>query len=155
MAHRSWTTDEHPAKRRSNVTEEIMRAHTVAPVTAVAELPGQSDRRDGSRTPTIFSLLYSGMDSGQMLMGDGIVTNLSASGIGIRGNRMVIPGMKLALFVNLPGVEEPLCIAQSRVSWVEGRRFGVELGPLILEEHNHLRFFLWNRVTSSDHDRNI
>jgi len=155
MAHRSWTTDEPPAKRRSKVTEEIMRTHTVAPFTAIAELPSQSDRRDGSRTPTIFSLLYSGMDSGQMLMGDGIVTNLSASGIGIRGNRMVIPGMKLALFVNLPGVEEPLCIAQSRVSWVEGRRFGVELGPLKLEEQNHLRFFLWDRVTSSDHDRNI
>ena len=120
-----------------------MPTHTVASVPAVAELPGQSNRRDGSRTPTIFSLLYSGMDSGQILMGDGVVTNLSPSGIGIRGNRSVNPGMELALFVDLPGVEEPLCIAQSRVSWVEGRRFGVELGSLKLEEKNHLQFFLW------------
>ena len=120
--------------------------------TTVAELPGQSDRRHGSRTPALFSLLYSGMDSGQMLMGDGVVTNLSASGIGIRGNRSVQPGMELALFVDLPGVEEPLCIAQSRVSWVAGRRFGVELGTLKLEEQNHLRFFLWDRVTPSDRD---
>ena len=132
-----------------------MRTHTVAPVTAVAELPGQSDRRHGSRTPALFSLLYSGMDSGQMLMGDGVVTNLSPSGIGIRGKRSVTPGMELALFVDLPGVEEPLCIAQSRVSWVEGRRFGVELGTLKLEEQNHLRFFLWDRVTPSDRDRGI
>jgi PilZ domain len=132
-----------------------MRAHTVAPVTAAAELPGQSDRRHGSHTPTLFSLLYSGMDSGQMLMGNGVVTNLSASGIGIRGNRSVTPGMELALFVDLPGVEEPLCIAQSRVSWVARRRFGVELGPLKLEEKNHLRFFLWDRVTPSDRDRGI
>ena len=127
-----------------------MHAHTIAPTTAVDELPGQSNRRYGRRIPTLFSLLYSGMDAGQILMADGVVTNLSSSGIGIRGNRPVKPGMELALFVDLPGVEEPLCIAQSRVSWVEGRRFGVELGTLKLEEQNHLRFFLWDRITPSD-----
>lgn len=121
----------------------------------VTELSGQSERRQGGRTPTIFSLLYSGMDSGQMLMGDGVVTNLSPSGIGIRGNRSVKPGMELALFVDFPGVEEPLCIAQSRVSWVSGLRFGVELGTLKLEEKNQLQFFLWDRVTPSDHDGGI
>ena len=120
--------------------------------TTVAEFPDESDRRHGSRTPALFSLLYSGMDSGQMLMGDGVVTNLSASGIGIRGNRSVNPGMELPLFVDLPGVGEPLCIAQSRVSWVVGCRFGVELGTLKLEEQNHLRFLLWDRVTPSDRD---
>ena len=83
------------------------------------------------------------------------VTNLSASGIGIRGNRSVQPGMGLALFVDLPGMEEPLCVAQSRVSWVAERQFGVELGALKLEEKNHLRFFLWDRVTSSDLDGGI
>ena len=32
-----------------------MRTHTVPPpVTAVAELPGQSDRQHGSRTPALF-----------------------------------------------------------------------------------------------------
>ena len=129
-----------------------MGSRTAAPATTVAEHPYQSERRHGNRTPALFSLLYSGMDSGQMLMGDGVVTNLSASGIGIRGNRSVQPGMELALFVDLPGVGEPLCIAQSRVSWVAGRRFGVELGTLKLEEQNHLRFFLWDRVTPSDHN---
>lgn len=123
--------------------------HTASSITAVAEIPGQSDRRHKSRTPTIFTLLYSGMDSGQMLMADGVVTNLSASGIGIRGNRSVTLGMELALFVDLPGVEEPLCIAQSRVSWVEGCRFGVELGAMNLETMNHLQFFLWDRNASS------
>jgi hypothetical protein len=129
-----------------------MGSHTAAPVTTVVEHPNQSERRHGNRILALFSLLYSGMDSGQMLMGDGIVTNLSASGIGICGNRSVQPGMELALFVDLPGMEEPLCVAQSRVSWVAGRRFGVELGALKLEEQNHLRFFLWDRVTPSDHD---
>ena len=115
-----------------------MPALTATPVITVAEFSAQSDRRHGSRTPALFSLLYSGMDSGQMLIGDGVVTNLSPGGIGICGNRSVTPGMEMALFVDLPGVKEPLCIAQSRVSWVAGRRFGVELGTLKLEEKNHL-----------------
>lgn len=116
--------------------------HTASPITAVAECPGQSDRRHRSRTPTIFTLLYSGMDSGQMLIADGVVTNLSPNGIGIRGNRSVTPGMELALFVDIPGGEEPICVVQSRVSWVEGRRFGVELGAMKLEDMNHLRCFM-------------
>jgi PilZ domain len=132
-----------------------MDPHTTAPVITVAEHPGQSDRRHGVRTPTILSLLYSGMDSGQMLMGDGVVTDLSSSGIGISGDRSVTPGMEVALFVDLPGVEEPLCIAQGRVSWVEGRRFGVELGTLKLEEKNHLGFFLWDCVTHSGRNGSI
>ena len=132
-----------------------MGPHTAAPVTTVAEHPYQSERRHGNRTPALFSLLYSGMDSGQMLMGDGVVTNLSSSGIGISGDRSVTPGMEVALFVDLPGVEEPLCIAQSRVSWVEGRQFGVELGTLKLEEKNRLGFFLWDCVTPSGRDGGI
>ena len=132
-----------------------MLTHTAAPDTAVAECPRQSERRHGVRTPTILSLLYSGMDSGQMLIGDGIVTNLSPGGIGIRGNRSVTPGMEMALFVDLPGLDEPLCIAQSRVSWVAGRQFGVELGTLKLEEKNHLQIFLCNSVTPSDRDGGI
>ena len=90
-----------------------MGPHTAAPVTTEAELPGQSDRRRSNRTPALFSVLYSGMNTGQMLIGDGIVTNFSAGGIGIRGNRSVTPGMEMALFVDLPGLKEPLC------SWPE------------------------------------
>ena len=122
-----------------------MRTHTTTLIPTEAELPGHPDRRQGNRTPALFSLLYSGMDTGRMLIGDGVVTNLSPGGIGIRGNRPVTPGMEMALFVDLPGVEEPLCIAQSQVSWVAGCRFGVELGTLKLEEKTHLQFFLGDR----------
>jgi hypothetical protein len=69
-----------------------MGLYTPAPVTSVAEFPGQSDRRHNNRTPALFSLLYSGINTGQMLIGDGTVSNLSRSGIGIRGNRSVTPG---------------------------------------------------------------
>jgi hypothetical protein len=132
-----------------------MPAQIAPPVTSAAELPDHTDRRHGNRTPAVFSLFYSGLDKGQLLIADGIATNLSLRGVSICGNRLVTPGMRIALFVNLPGMQEPLCIAQSRVSWVAGRRFGVEWGPLELKERNHLRVFLWDHVTHLDHDRCI
>lgn len=132
-----------------------MCAHIATPVTSVAELPGQSDRRHGTRTPALFSLLYSGMDNARLLIGNGMVTNLAPGGVGIHGNRLVTPGMQIALFVDLPGIEEPLCIAHSRVSWVAGRRVGVELESLTLEERDRLRVFLRDQVTHLDHDRCI
>ncbi len=95
------------------------------------------------------------MGTGQMLIGDGMVTNLSLGGIGIRGNRSVTPGMEVALFIDLPGLKEPLCVAQSRVSWVAGCRFGVELGSLKLEEKKHLHFFLWDSVAPADREGSI
>lgn len=104
----------------------------------------QDDRRRIVRVPAQFGLMYSGMDSGQMLIGDGMVTNLSEGGIGICGNRLVKPGMDLALFVDLPGSEDPVCISEGRVSWVAGRRFGVQLVTVQLDAHHQLRFFLWN-----------
>jgi len=124
------------------------------PDTSVAE-PTQTDRRHGNRTPAVFPLFYSGMDKGQFLVADGIGINLSLRGVAIYGNRSVIPGMRIALFVSLPGMEEPLCIAQSRVSWVAGRRFGVTLGPLTLKEKNYLRFFFMGSRTPLDHDHRI
>ena len=127
-----------------------MMAQTTALLTSQPNSADQSDRRQKNRTPTIFTLLYSGMDSGQMLIADGVVTNLSTNGVGIRGNRSVALGMELSLFVDLPGAEEPLCIGQSRVSWVEGRHFGVELGAMKLEDMNHLRLFLWDHNSPSN-----
>ncbi len=129
-----------------------MGSDSAAPVITVAGFPGQSDRRYGNRTPALISLLYSGMGAGQMLIGDGMVTNLSPGGIGIRGNRSVTPGMEVALFIDLPGLKEPLCVAQNRVSWVAGCRFGVELGPLKSEEKKHLHVFLWDGVTPTNRD---
>ena len=119
-----------------------MDHHIAASTGTAAKLLSHSDRRHGSRTPTLFSLFYSYMESGQMLIGDGVVTDLSSNGIGIRGNRSVGPGLEVALSIDLPGMDKPFAISQSRVSWVEGYRFGVEMRALTLEEKNHLRFFL-------------
>ncbi len=123
-----------------------MRAATLELVPKKSSHSGRQNRRRIHRTPAFFSLMYSGMDGGQMLLGDGMVTNLSERGIGIRGNRLVKPGMDLSLFLDFPGTEEPLCIVHARVLWVSGRRFGVELLKINLQEHNQLRFFLLEEV---------
>jgi len=125
-----------------------MRNRTLEHVTGVPTLATQADRRCIARIATQCRLMYSGMGSGDMLIGDGVVTNLSENGIGIRGNRLVKPGMELALFVDLPGSEDPVCISEGRVSWVTGRRFGVKLINMTREACNQLRYFLWNRGTS-------
>lgn len=101
------------------------------------------DRRRIMRVPAQFGLMYSGMDSGHMLIGDGMVTNLSEGGIGICGNRLVKPGMELALFVDLPGAEDPVCLSEGRVSWVAGRKFGVQLLTVPVDAQHQLRSFLW------------
>ena len=47
---------------------------------------GQFARGQGGRTSTIFSLFYSGTDTGQVPIGDGLAINLSQGGIGIHGS---------------------------------------------------------------------
>jgi hypothetical protein len=123
-----------------------MRQEAIVQPTEVAETAAKMNKRRTERVPTQFSLMYSGMHDGQMLIGNGIVTNLSDSGIGIRGNHLVGPGMALSLFIDLPGIEEPVCIAQSHVSWISGRRFGVEMIAPKLETQNQLRFYVWNHL---------
>ncbi len=105
----------------------------------------ESNRQRGPRMGGQFELTFSGMDEGQIVMGDGHVLNLSQEGIGVRGNRSVKPGMVLALFIELPDSEDHLCIPEARVSWVKGCRFGIALRTLKLDDQTRLRFLLWNR----------
>jgi hypothetical protein len=119
-----------------------------------ADTSSHDNRRGTERVPTRFSLMYSGISEGRMLISSGVVSNISKSGIGIRGNHVVELGMDLSLFIDLSGVEEPICIAETRVSWVVGRRFGVEMISPKLAAQNELRFYVWNhlyrqRVTKS------
>ncbi len=123
-----------------------MKLQTIERPERTTEKAARPNNRQTERVPAQFSLMYSGMHEGQMLIGNGIVTNLSVNGIGIRANHIVKLGMELALFIDLPGVEEPVCVAQSRVSWVAGRRFGVEMITPKLETQNQLRFYVWNHL---------
>lgn len=102
------------------------------------------NRRQAPRPPVEFGLMYSAQDrSGEVIMGDGMVTDLSHHGLGIRGNTPVTPGMELTIFLYMPDGKDPLFIMEAKVAWTSGRRFGVEILKMNLRERNRLRHFLY------------
>ena len=109
------------------------------------------NRRQAPRPPVEFGLMYSAQDSsGEIIMGDGMVTDLSHHGLGIRGNAQVAPGMELTIFLYLPDGKDPLFVMEARVAWTFGRRFGVEILKMNLREQNRLRHFLYANSRYSD-----
>ena len=110
---------------------------------AVIETP---NRRRDHRPPVEFGLMYTAQyRSGKVLMGDGMVTDLSATGLGIRGNTPVRPGLELMIFLYLPG-QDPLFVMETRVAWSSGGQFGVEILKMSLREQNRLRYFLHSNL---------
>ncbi|MEO5864556.1 MAG: PilZ domain-containing protein [Nitrospiraceae bacterium] len=109
------------------------------------------DRRQGPRPSVEFGLMYSAENSyGEILMGDGMVTDLSPMGLGIQGNASVTPGIALTIFLYLPDGKDPLFVMEARVAWTSGRRFGVELLKMNLREHNRLCYFLRANLAHSE-----
>ena len=109
------------------------------------------NRRQDPRPPVEFGLMYSAQDpSGEVLMGDGMVTDLSHYGLGVRGNTQVTRGMELTIFLYLPDGKDPLFVMETRVAWTSGRRFGVEILKMNLRERNRLRHFLCSNLAYSD-----
>jgi hypothetical protein len=94
--------------------------------------------------------MYSAQDrSGEVLMGDGMVTDLSPTGLGIRGNASVRQGMELTIFLYLPDGQDPLFVMETKVAWTSGRRFGVEILKMNLRERNRLSHFLRSNLVHS------
>ena len=91
--------------------------------------------------PEELHLMYTGMDTGEILMDEGKITDLylSTNRIGIQGNHLVRQGMELTLFIYLPRAVEPVCIAQTRVAWASGYTFTVEMFWPTLEVQDQLR----------------
>ena len=109
------------------------------------------DERQGPRPSVEFGLLYSAENpSGEILMGDGMVTDLSPMGLGILGNASVTPGIALTIFLYLPDGKDPLFVMETWVAWTSGRRFGVELLKMNLREHNRLRYFSRSNLVHSE-----
>ncbi|NOS82236.1 MAG: PilZ domain-containing protein [Nitrospira sp.] len=108
------------------------------------------NRRQHSRPSVEFGLMYSAQDrSGEVLMGDGMVTDLSPTGLGIRGNASVRLGMELTIFLYLPDGQDPLFVMETKVAWTSGRRFGVEILKMNLRERNRLSYFLRSNLVHS------
>lgn len=106
------------------------------------------DRRDIARVPSSFGLMYTGLEGTDVLIGDGMIVDLSQGGLGIRGNQSVMVGMELTLFVYLPDGDDPLFVMEARVVWVRVREFGVAFRQINVRERNRLLAFLVSHTTT-------
>lgn len=88
--------------------------------------PGAERRRD-PRIGGIFKVRYSGTDDQKIVIGHATIVDLSRHGFGLTGTRGLKPGMELALFLELPGSERPLCIPGVQVVWLHGQQCGMQL----------------------------
>jgi hypothetical protein len=87
-----------------------------------------SERRRDPRIGGHFKVRYSGADAAnKIVIGYGVITDLSRSGFGIEGARGLKRGMELALFLQMPDDDETICIPLVTVSWISGKRFGVQI----------------------------
>ena len=128
-----------------------MKREQVASGNGLQSVAEAVNRREGPRPSVEFGLMYSAQDpSGEILMGDGMVTDLSPMGLGIRGNASVTQGTDLTIFLYLPDGQDPLFVMEARVAWASGRRFGVEILKMNLRERNRLRYFLCSNLAHSD-----
>ena len=70
--------------------------------------------------------------SGDGIVGEGIIQDLSLSGSYLTGNVPVSVGIALALELFVPANSEPLLIDRGTVKWVKGSEFGVNFDTLPL-----------------------
>jgi hypothetical protein len=100
------------------------------------------NRRLRSRTNSRLSITVSYVDGHRFAMDHGHVTDLSETGMGLRGHQALTAGMEVALFIALPHSDDHLCIPEARVSWARGRRFGLALRTLKDEDQDRLALLL-------------
>ncbi|HMU54347.1 MAG TPA: hypothetical protein PKA61_05045 [Nitrospira sp.] len=72
-------------------------------------------------------VMYSGVDHGTLVMGDARLTGVGSQRLDLTGTQPVRVGMSLTLLVFLSQAEEPVGIAEARVSEVSDESFGVDL----------------------------
>lgn len=84
---------------------------------------------DPSIMAGVSTISYTGIAGSRMAMGDNVIRRLSDNAMKIAGDSRVKQGMELALFLEVPGSERPLCIPQVRVLWLKGHRCGMQLPP--------------------------
>ena len=79
--------------------------------------------------------------SGDDIVGEGTLVNLSASGWKVRCDRQVPKGTYLSLRISLPDKESPMEVTLAVVRWATGEEFGLEFLRMGTEEQTRLRQF--------------
>jgi hypothetical protein len=77
--------------------------------------------------PHTLQVCYSGIDTGQFVLGDGTITTTSAHTMQIHGDCPVNPGMELALMVAIPNSDDHLYFVGGQVASATLHSFEVDL----------------------------
>lgn len=102
-----------------------------------------------TRSTDRFPVTYPVIFGGAPFVGEGALTDLSASGCAIACDRTVLSGSYVRLNVLMPDHAPSLAIDLGKIRWVRGRVFGVEFIRLPTMACQQLDRTIWNRFLRS------
>jgi len=105
--------------------------------------------RHQTRSTDRFPVTYPVIFGGAPCVGEGALTDLSASGCAIACDRTVLSGSYIRLNVLMPDHSPSLVIDLGKIRWVRGPVFGVEFIRLPTMAHQQLDQLIWNRFLRS------
>lgn len=101
--------------------------------------------RSTDRFPVTCPVIFDGAP----FVGEGTLTDLSASGCAVACDRTVLSGSYIRLNVLIPGHSPSLAIDLGKIRWVRGQAFGVEFIRLPTIARQQLDQAIWNRLPRS------
>lgn len=102
-----------------------------------------------TRSTDRFIVTYPVIFGGAPFVGEGALTDLSASGCAIACDRTVLSGSYVRLNVLMPDPSPSLAIELGKIRWVRGHVFGVEFIRLPIMARQQLDRVIWNRLVRS------
>lgn len=105
--------------------------------------------RHQTRSTDRFPVTYPVVFGGAPFVGEGTLTDLSASGCAIACDRPVLSGSYVRLNVLMSDQSPSLAIELGKIRWVKGYVFGVEFIRLPIRAHQQLDQVIWTRFLRS------
>lgn len=102
-----------------------------------------------TRSTDRFPVAYPVIFGGAPFVGEGELTDLSASGCAIACDRAVLSGSYVRLNVLMPDQSASLAIELAKIRWVCGYIFGIEFIRLPSIARQQLDQVIWNRFLQS------
>lgn len=91
-------------------------------------------------------LMYPAMYCVTSTVGEGKITNLSATGCSIETDEPLAENQEVALRLLLPDKPDSLPIDAAAVKWVQGTRAGIEFLQVEREANLRLHSFVWDKM---------
>lgn len=120
-----------------------------ASMVAMSQIDPPLTQTESGRSTERFSVTYPVIFGGAPFVGEGTLTDLSASGCAIVCDRTVLSGSYVRLNVLIPDHSPSLAIDLGKIRWVRGRVFGVEFIRLPAIARRQLDRAIWNRLLRS------